>query len=82
LSEHGVEYVLVGAFAAMGHGSMIVTHDVDVCAPLVRPNLDRIVEALRDLHPFFRFRPENQKLPLYDDPARLVGFRNIYLITA
>ena len=81
LSEHGVEYVLVGAFAAMGHGCMIVTHDVDICAPLVRPNLDHIVEALRDLHPHFRFRPDSHKLPFYDDPARLVGFKNIYLTT-
>ena len=81
LSEHGVDYVLVGAFAAMGHGTMIVTHDVDICAPLVRPNLDRIVAALGDLNPYFRFRPSTARLPLYDDPARLVGFKNIYLIT-
>lgn len=81
LSEHGVEYVLVGGFAAMGHGCMIVTQDMDICAPLVRPNLDKIVGALGDLHPHFRFRPNSQKLPLYDDPARLVGFKNIYLTT-
>jgi len=81
LSEHGVDYVLIGAFAVIGHGAPIVTQDVDVCAPLVRPNLDRIVEALRDLHPYFRIRPDTQKLPLYEDPARLVGFRNIYLTT-
>lgn len=81
LSEHGVEYVLIGGFAAMGHGCMIVTQDVDVCAPLVRPNLDKMIEALRDLHPNFRFRPGSQKLPLYDDPEQLVGFKNIYLTT-
>lgn len=80
LSDRQVDYVLIGSFAAMGHGSPIVTQDIDVCAPLVRPNLDRIVEALRDLHPTFRMRP-GQKLPLYDDPARLVGFKNIYLNT-
>jgi hypothetical protein len=80
LSDHGVDFVLIGSFAAMGHGSPIVTQDVDVCAPLVRPNLDQIIGALRDLNPYFRFRA-GQKLRLYDDPARLVGFKNIYLET-
>jgi hypothetical protein len=75
-----VEYVLVGAYAAMSHGALITTQDVDVCAPLGRPNLDRIVEALRDLHPYFRFRPDS-KIALYDDPARLVGFKNLNLVT-
>ena len=62
LSEHGVEYVLIGGFAAMGHGCMIVTQDVDVCAPLVRPNLDKMIEALRDLHPEFSIPTRQPKV--------------------
>src|SRR2546430_1303425 len=81
LTDHGVEFVVIGSFAAVGHGAPIVTRDVDVCAPLVRPNLDNIVAALRDLHPYFRFRPATSRIYLYDDPARLVGFKNIYLVT-
>lgn len=80
LSDHETQFVLIGSFAAMGHGSPVVTQDVDICAPLVRPNLDKIVNALRDLRPHFRFQG-SRKLPLYDDPARLVGFKNIYLNT-
>lgn len=79
LSDHQVEFVLVGGFAAMSHGSPVVTQDVDVCAPLTLPNLTRIVESLRDLQPMSRFRPD--RLPLFDDPARLVGFRNLNLVT-
>jgi hypothetical protein len=79
LTDHGVDFVLIGGFAAMTHGSSVVTQDVDVCAPLTLPNLTRIVGALRDLHPNFRFRPD--RLPLYDDPARLLGFRNLNLVT-
>ncbi len=81
LTEHDVEFVLIGAYAAMAHGTAITTQDVDVCAPLIRPNLDRIIAALRDLHPYFRFRPATSRIWLYDDPARLVGFKNIYLAT-
>jgi hypothetical protein len=79
LTEHEVQYVLIGGMAAMLHGSAVVTQDVDVCAPLEPPNLERIVRALRGLDPRFRFRPD--KMPLFDDPARLVGFRNINLVT-
>jgi predicted nucleotidyltransferase len=79
LTDHQVEYVLVGGMAAVVHGSSVVTRDVDVCAPLDLANLERIVRALQGLNPRFRFRPD--KMPLFDEPARLVGFRNINLIT-
>lgn len=79
LTDHGVEYVLVGGMAAVVHGSDVLTRDVDVCAPLDLPNLERIVAALRGLNPKFRFRPD--RMPLYEDPARLVGFKNLNLVT-
>ena len=78
LSDHGVESVLVGGMAAVVHGAAVTTKDVDVCAPLDLPNLERIV-ALRGLNPRFRFRPD--LLRLYDDPTRLVGFKNLNLVT-
>ena len=79
LTEHQVEFVLIGGYAAMTYGSPVVTQDVDVCAPLTLANLTRIVNALRDINPRFRFRPD--PLPLYQDPGRLVGFRNLNLVT-
>lgn len=45
LSDFGVEYILIGDMAAIVHGSTVVTRDVDVCAPPVFPNLQRIVAA-------------------------------------
>lgn len=66
--------------AAVAHGSSIVTQDVDVCASLVRPNLDYIVNALKGMEPFFRRIGGN--IPFYDDPVRLVGFKNLYLKTS
>jgi hypothetical protein len=79
LNEHGVRYAIVGGFAANAHGSPMTTNDLDVCAPMDAENLARICDALRDLHPYFRMRPD--RLPLYEDPARLIGFKNLNLGT-
>ena len=79
LNEHGVEYVLVGGLAAVVHGSQLVTGDVDICAPLDRPNLARIVAALSELQPKFRMTPDRRPLPA--DPNKLEGLKNLYLET-
>ncbi len=79
LTEHQIEYVLVGGFAAIAHGSSLITKDVDVCAPLGEPNLSRILAALREINPRLRMRPDRMRLP--DDPARLRGLKNLYLVT-
>jgi len=39
----------------------------------------RFVAAVHDLHARFRMRPD--KMPLWDDPKRLHGFKNLYLLT-
>lgn len=78
LSEHGVEFVVVGGVAANFHGSTHGTLDLDVAAPLDEPNLRRIVAALCDLHPKFRMHPSK---PALFDVERLVGFRNLNLDT-
>lgn len=79
LNDHDVEFVVIGGVAAILHGSVRNTQDVDVSASLAEPNLTRIVSALRGLHPKWRMRPD--KLPVPDDPERLRGFRHLYLDT-
>ncbi|HEX2971609.1 MAG TPA: hypothetical protein VHP11_04720 [Tepidisphaeraceae bacterium] len=79
LRDHAVEYVVVGGVAAILHGSSHVTEDLDICAPLDEQNLRRILDALRDLHPRFRMHPNHP--PLFDDVQRLIGFRNLNLMT-
>jgi hypothetical protein len=69
LTEYQVDFVLVGGMAAIAHGSSITTKDVDVCAPLGEPNLSKILNALREIHPKQRMRPD--RMPLPDDPDRL-----------
>lgn len=79
LNDHGVEYVVVGGAAATMHGSARGTLDLDICSPLNRANLQRILDALRDINPRFRFHPA--KPALWDDVDRLVSFRNLNLET-
>jgi len=79
LSDHGVEYVVVGGMAGVAHGSSLVTEDLDVCSPLTPQNLSRICAALADMHPCWRMNPGHPQAPL--DPARLAGFKNLYYIT-
>ena len=50
LSEEGVDYVVVGGFASLVHGSSLPTHDIYVVPSRQRDNLDRLGQALRRLN--------------------------------
>jgi hypothetical protein len=79
LNKHRVKYVLVGGMACVIHGSQVVTQDVDICAPLTPENLSRLLAALADIHP--RFRTARDLHPLPNEPEKLEGFKNIYMVT-
>jgi hypothetical protein len=74
-----VEFVLVGGMAGVAHGSSQVTEDLDVCAPLERQNVQRIVVALEGLNP--RLRTLGRVMPMPSDPALLSTYKNLYLLT-
>jgi hypothetical protein len=69
LLDHKVDFVVIGGMAAVYHGSSVVTQDIDFCVPFDEDTMSRILNALRDIRPTFRQRPD--RLPLWDDPARL-----------
>lgn len=79
LNKHRVKYVLVGGMACVIHGSQVVTQDVDICAPLTPENLSRLLAALANTHP--RFRTARELRPLPNEPEKLEGFKNLYLVT-
>ena len=79
LTRARVDFVLVGAYAAIVHGASVVTRDVDICAPFVPENLFRLRDAIADLHPFHRMTP--QRLPLELNDMNVQSFRNLYLAT-
>jgi predicted nucleotidyltransferase len=79
LTEHDVGFVLIGGMAAAAHGGAMVTEDVDICIRFDLETITRLLSALRGSHPRQRMHPE--RLALSDDPAALVGWRNLYLVT-
>ncbi|HVY91711.1 MAG TPA: hypothetical protein VHA14_03140 [Bryobacteraceae bacterium] len=79
LNQHGVEYIVVGGVAALAHGSVRLTQDLDIVYRRSPQNLDRIVAALRDLKPYLRGAPPG--LPFVWDRATLVHGLNFTLET-
>ena len=78
LIENRVEFVLVGGFAALAHGVMRSTRDVDICCRFSTENLMRIQKAFADLHPTHRPRTD---LPLELTPEQCATSKNLYLKT-
>jgi hypothetical protein len=79
LADANLDFVIVGGFAGMLHGSTLVTRDLDVCAVLSADNVARLREVLRDLQPKHRFT--TQKLSFLDNPEPGVPMNNLYLET-
>src|SRR4051812_37408088 len=73
-----VEFVLVGGFAAVAHGVTLVTRDVDICCRFNEINLKRVENALGDLHPVHRSRPD---LPFKLSGEQCATLKNLYLKT-
>ena len=79
LAEADVEFVLIGGYAAVVHGSAYVTNDVDVCAVLSPDNVEKIRKALADLKPVHR--QTHRKLSFLEVPAPGQSLQNLYLET-
>jgi hypothetical protein len=57
LTRHGVDFVVVGGVAGLAQGSAYPTFDLDVAYARERANLERLVEALRELRVTLRGAP-------------------------
>jgi|694.fasta_scaffold51150_3 predicted nucleotidyltransferase len=79
LAEAGVDFVVVGGYAAVIHGSAYVTNDLDLCTVLSPDNLDRIRRALADLQPVHR--QTHRRLSFLEVPPPGEAVRNLYLET-
>jgi hypothetical protein len=79
LCSADIEFVIVGGFAAMLHGSSMLTRDLDICALLTDASVAKLRDTFRDLHPTHRFTP--QKLSFLDNPDPGVPLKNVYLQT-
>lgn len=80
LLEYKIEFILVGGYAAVLHGSSQVTHDVDICALIDESELQKLKIALKDLEPKHRMNPSFQpSLEEYPKPGQ--NLDNYYLKT-
>jgi hypothetical protein len=59
LVKHGVRFVVIGGIAGNLRGSTTITNDLDICYALEPDNLERLAEALREVHAHLRGAPSD-----------------------
>jgi hypothetical protein len=80
LLENKIDFVLIGGFAGVVYGSTQVTRDLDICAFVTPLQVEKLRQALKDLHPRHRMNP-NFKPSFLTEPKDLNKLQNIYLET-
>ena len=48
LTDAGFEFVIVGGYAALTHGSSLITRDLDLCAVLTSENVEKLRRTFED----------------------------------
>src|SRR6476620_54553 len=79
LTQRGVNFVVVGGYAATLHGSGYLTRDLDICYERTAENMARLVSALQPYHPSLRGAPPD--LPFIFDVKTLSQGMNFTLQT-
>lgn len=79
LTDAGLEFVLVGGFAAVSHGSFQLTRDVDICAVLTEGNVAKLRQALGGWNLRHRMTPQKLSFLLYPPAGEAIN--NLYLQT-
>jgi Aminoglycoside-2''-adenylyltransferase len=83
LNQHGVEYVIIGALAAIAQGAPIeATHDVDVTPRRDRSNLRRLPKALEELGAGIRVNDLDEGLHFAHDATSLAQMSILKLTCA
>jgi hypothetical protein len=80
LVRHNVDFIVVGGAAAIAHGSVRLTSDLDIVYQRTPTNLDRLVAALVEHQPYLRGAPPG--LPFRWDKTTLLRGLNFTLISS
>jgi len=80
LLDNEVEFILIGGFASVIHGSNHVTQDLDICAVISNDQIEKIRKALKDLKPIHRMNLK-ANVSFNDRPQADEEVQNIYLQT-
>jgi len=79
LCRAGVEFIVIGGVAALAHGAARVTYDLDIVYGRSRDNIDRLIDALKNLEPYLRGAPPG--LPCRWDASTIEHGLNFTLTT-
>jgi hypothetical protein len=81
LARHQVQCVVIGGYAAVLAGAEIVTRDIDITPATDHANLQRLADALTELHAAIRVRAGEPPVPLPADPRLLARTEILNLST-
>jgi hypothetical protein len=81
LTDHDVEFVLVGGMAAVLHGSPTATNDADIVPSRTPENLNRLAAALRQLDARIRSATEVDGITFEPHPELLASMSMLNLTT-
>ena len=79
LAENQAKFIIVGAYAAIAHGSTQRTDDLDICYERTPDNYKNIMKAIGPFHPRPRDLPGDLKVPF--DEHSLAQGTNFTLVT-
>ncbi len=79
LAESGIEFVIIGGYAAITHGSSYLTRDVDICTVPTNGNIARLRRAHAGWNPVDRLT--SRKRPFLEFPPPGEPLNNLYLQT-
>jgi hypothetical protein len=79
LAEHEVDFVVIGGFAAIAHGSQRLTQDLDIVIDRRAANSRRLIAALADLEAEYRLSSGRwDKLSANADPRWIAGGNHLF----
>jgi len=79
LQQHGVRFVVIGGVAGRLWGSPTMTNDTDICYARDQANLERLADALGELHA--RLRGVDDDVPFRLDARSLANGQNFTFTT-
>ncbi|MEO6567874.1 MAG: nucleotidyltransferase [Opitutaceae bacterium] len=79
LTDDGLDFVIVGGYAALTHGSSLITRGLDICAVLTIENVEKLRRALSEWSP--KHRMTTQRLSFLHHPVPGTQLEKLYLET-
>ena len=82
LNRHDVRYVVIGDLAGEFLGAAIGTNDIDICYERTAANMDRLADALRELHASLRVAGVEEELPFVLDGRTIAAGDSFTFLSA